>query len=105
MLIWAMFDCRYKLDQIGVRYHKLEEAKEKRIGAEPQSSRLDSKAETPKLKIDESNRLDGDPDDWINCPESGRNSRLQFLKNSVDWMVIQVTGLCYPNINLRGRVI
>ena len=52
MLIWAMFDCRYKLDQIGVRYHKLEEAKEKRIGAEPQSSRLDSKAETPKLKID-----------------------------------------------------
>ena len=30
MLIWAMFDCRHKLNQIGVRYHKLEGAKEKR---------------------------------------------------------------------------
>ena len=30
------------------------------------SSRLDSKAETPKLKIEESSRLDGDPGDWIN---------------------------------------
>ena len=47
MLIWAMFDCRYKLDQIVVRYHKLEGAKEKKRGVEPQSSRLDSKAETP----------------------------------------------------------
>jgi hypothetical protein len=47
MLIWVMFDCRYKLDQIGVSYYKLEGAKEKKIGAEPQSSRLDSKAETP----------------------------------------------------------
>ena len=61
-----MFDCRYKLDQIGVRYHKLEGAKEKKRGAEPQSSRLDSKAETPKLKIEESSRLDGYPGDWIN---------------------------------------
>jgi hypothetical protein len=43
MLIWAMFDCKYKLDQI-------EEAKEKKISAEPQSSRLDSKAETPKTE-------------------------------------------------------
>ena len=50
MLIWAMFDCRYKLDQIEVRYHKLEEAKEKKISAEPQSSRLDSKAETSKTE-------------------------------------------------------
>ena len=33
MLIWAMFDCRHKLDQIGVRYHKLEGAKEKKRGA------------------------------------------------------------------------
>ena len=27
MLIWAMFDCRHKPDQIGVKYHKLEGAK------------------------------------------------------------------------------
>jgi hypothetical protein len=33
MLIWAMFDCRHKLDQIGVKYHKLEGAKEKKRGA------------------------------------------------------------------------
>jgi hypothetical protein len=33
MLIWAMFDCRYKLDQIGVKHHKLEGAKEKKRGA------------------------------------------------------------------------
>jgi hypothetical protein len=58
MLIWTMFDCRYKLDQSRVRYHKLEEAKEKKIDVESQSSRLDSKAETPKLKIEESSRLD-----------------------------------------------
>ena len=30
MLIWPMFDCRHKLDQIGVKYHKLEGAKEKK---------------------------------------------------------------------------
>ena len=30
MLIWAMFDYRYKLYQIGVRYQKLEGAKEKK---------------------------------------------------------------------------
>jgi hypothetical protein len=41
MLIWAIFDYRYKLDWIGVRYHKREGAKEKKRGAEPQSSRLD----------------------------------------------------------------
>ena len=29
MLIWAMFDCRYKLDQIGANWYKLEGAKEK----------------------------------------------------------------------------
>ena len=96
MLIWVMFDCKYKLDQIGVRYHKLEEAKEKKIGVEPQSSKLDSKAKTPKLKIEESNQSDGDPGNWINCPESDRSSRLQFLKNLVNWMVIQVTGLINP---------
>jgi hypothetical protein len=62
-----------------------------------ESSKLDSKAETPKLKIEESSRLDGDPDDWINYPESGRNSRLQFLKNPVDWMVIRATRLINPN--------
>ena len=28
ILIWVMFDCRHKLDQIGVRYYKLEGAKE-----------------------------------------------------------------------------
>ena len=33
MLIWAMFDCRQKLDHIGVKYHKLEGAKEKKRGA------------------------------------------------------------------------
>ena len=80
MLIWAMFNCRYKLDQIGVSWCKLEGAKEKKRGAEPQSSRLDwdiqqtrlessildSKTETLELKIKESSRLDGDPSDWIN---------------------------------------
>ena len=50
MLIWAMFDCRYKLDQIGASWYKLEGAKEKKRGAGPQSSRLDSKAETPEFK-------------------------------------------------------
>ena len=33
ILIWAIFDCRHKLNQIGVRYHKLEGAKEKKRGA------------------------------------------------------------------------
>ena len=33
ILIWAMFDCRYKLNQIGVKYHKLEGVKEKKRGA------------------------------------------------------------------------
>ncbi len=32
------------------------------------SNRLDSKAETLELKIEESSRLDGDLGDWINCP-------------------------------------
>ena len=54
MLIWAIFDCRYKLDQIGASWCKLEGAEEKKRGAEPQSSRLDSKVETPELKIEES---------------------------------------------------
>ena len=30
MLIWAMFDCRHKLDQIRVRYHKLKGVKKKK---------------------------------------------------------------------------
>ena len=30
MLIWAVFDCRHKLDQLGVRYHKLEGVKKKK---------------------------------------------------------------------------
>ena len=30
MLIWVMFDCRYKLDYIGVRWHKLKGAEEKK---------------------------------------------------------------------------
>jgi hypothetical protein len=33
MLIWAMFDCKHKLDQFGVKYHKLEGAKEKKRDA------------------------------------------------------------------------
>ena len=33
MLIWAMFDCRHKLDHIGVKYQKLKGAKEKKICA------------------------------------------------------------------------
>jgi hypothetical protein len=44
------------------------------------------------------------PADWIGeHPRiqtglfSGRNSRLQELKNPVDWMVIQATGLINPN--------
>jgi hypothetical protein len=50
------------------------------------------------LKIEESSQLDGDPGDWINCPKSGRNSRLQEFENLVDWMVIQATtGLINPN--------
>jgi hypothetical protein len=56
MLIWAMFNCRYKLDQIGASWCKLKGVKEKKIGVEPQSSRLDSKAETPGLKIEGSKR-------------------------------------------------
>ena len=44
-----------------------------------------------------SNRLDDDLGDWINCLESGRNSRLQEFKNPVDCMVIQATGLINPN--------
>jgi hypothetical protein len=36
-----MFNCRYKLDQIEASWYKLEGAKEKKRGAEPQSSRLD----------------------------------------------------------------
>jgi hypothetical protein len=49
------------------------------------------------LKIEESSRLDGNPGDWINCPESSRNSRLQKFKNLVDWMMIQPIGLINPN--------
>jgi hypothetical protein len=30
MLIWAMFDCRHKLDQIRVKYHKLKGVKKKK---------------------------------------------------------------------------
>ena len=30
MLIWIMFDCRHKLDQIGVKYHKLKEQKRRK---------------------------------------------------------------------------
>ena len=44
-----------------------------------------------------SNRLDDYPGDWINCPESGRNSRLQEFKNLVNWMMIQAIGLINPN--------
>ena len=64
MLIWAMFDCRYKLDQIRASWCKLEGVKEKNRGAGAQSSRLDwdiqqtqlesnildSKAKTPEFK-------------------------------------------------------
>ena len=63
MLIWIMFDCRYKLDQIGASWYKLEGAKEKKRGVGSQSNRLDSMVETPELKIEESSRLDGDPGD------------------------------------------
>jgi hypothetical protein len=45
----------------------------------------------------EYNQLDGDPGDWINYSDSGRNSRLQFLKNPVNWIVIQATGLINRN--------
>ena len=42
-----------------------------------------------KQKLQNSNqegfsRLDDDPGDWINCLESGRNSRLQEFKNLVN---------------------
>ena len=33
MLIWPIFYYRHKLDQIGVKYHKLDGAKEKKRGA------------------------------------------------------------------------
>ena len=61
------------------------------------SIRLDFKVETPELKIEESSRLDGNSGDWINCPESSRNSRLQKFENLIDWMMIQPTGLINPN--------
>jgi hypothetical protein len=62
-----------------------------------ESNKLDSWLETLELKNEESSRLDGDPSDWINCPELGRNSRLQEFKNPVDWMMIHATGLINPN--------
>ena len=85
MLIWAMFDFRYKLDQIGTSWCKLEGAKEKKRGARPQSSRLDSSAETPELKIEESSRLNGDPGDYINNPNQAKSPRGILMK-------IQLTG-------------
>jgi hypothetical protein len=89
------------LEQVGGSWKELKRRK-KVLNHNPAdwigtSSRLHSKAKTPKLKIEGSSRLDGDPSDWINCPESGRNSRLQFLKNPVDWMVIQATRLINQN--------
>ena len=42
------------------------------------SSRLDSKVETPKLKIEESSRLDGDPSDWIRATPVLKKAQLCF---------------------------
>ena len=113
-----MFDCRYKLDYIGASWCKLEWAKEKKRGVKPQSSWLDRHpvdwiGTSSKLdwnlanwilrqKLQNSNkegssRLDDDPGNWINCPESVKNSRIQINKDPVDWMVIQATGLINPN--------
>ena len=57
MLIWAIFYCEYKLDQIGASWCKLEGTKEKKRGVEPQSSKLDCDIQQTGL---ESNRLDSE---------------------------------------------
>ena len=75
MLIKAMFDCRYKLDQIRVSYYKLKGAKEMKICAEPQSRRLDW--------IQVTGFKDQNQAETLESPD---------LKNPVEWMVIQVTG-------------
>jgi hypothetical protein len=111
MLIWAMFDCRYKLDQIGVRWHKLEGSEEKKrvMNHNPgdwmklQATKFPSVdyfvgRELQNSNQEGSSQLDGDPSDWIiNCSNSSRNSRLQILKNPVDWMMIQAIGLINRN--------
>ena len=90
MLIWAMFDCMYKLDHVGVSWYELEGAKREDIGTGPQSrchlgtyigtskrldhgpstyipsNRLNPQAEIPELKIEEPSRLDCNLGNWIN---------------------------------------
>jgi hypothetical protein len=85
MLIWTMFDCRYKLDQVRASWCELEGAKEKNIGAgHIQATTL------------------GHPGAWIMVQEpispsfdliSVETLEFQIMKNSVDWIVIQVTRL------------
>ena len=74
----------------------------RRLGEGPPTNQFTSvncifRQELQNSNQEESSRLDGDPYNWINCSESSRNSRLQFLKNLVNWMVIQATGLINPN--------
>jgi hypothetical protein len=78
MLIWVMFNCRYKLDQIKVRLHKLEGAEEK-------------KRVMNYIPVD----WIGNPGDWIRLQmtkfpsvdyTSGRNSIIQNQEGSIDWM-------------------
>ena len=100
MLIWAMFDCKYKLDQIGIIQHKLEGAKKKKKIEGLKHNPVDwidiqqtglghpvdwvLKQKLQISRIQESSRLDDDLGDWINCLESDRNSRLQEFKNPID---------------------
>jgi hypothetical protein len=64
MLIWAMLDCRYKLDHIGVDGTSWKEQKRRR-SVKAQSS-----------------RQDWDPGDWIKGQESGKNSRISRPRES-----------------------
>jgi hypothetical protein len=68
MLIWTMFDCRYKLDQVGSSWCELEGAKEKNIGARPHLGAY----------IGTSRRLDHGPGTYIpfNRLHLGKNSRI-----------------------------
>jgi hypothetical protein len=78
MLIWAMLDCKYKLDQIG------QIAQVGRSRREEMSDK--STIQTTEL---------GHPGDWMRLQVTaplGENSRIQIKKDPVNWMMIQSTG-------------
>ena len=92
MLIWAILDCRYKLDQVGASWCELKGAKEKKRGTGTQSSRLDWDIQSPrsppancileqKLQtsiLEESSRLDANPGDWIRVKSVFQEAQLCF---------------------------